>query len=97
MVSRGGFPSGCSLLMVVFSQGGLSQGWSLVRVVSHGGLPAGYSLIMVVFTQGGLSWSFIMVALVRVVSRDGLPSWWSLVRVVSMIFCKDVFSQSGLS
>ena len=75
--------------MVVSHQGGLSSGWSLIRVVSQqGALSSGCS------QQGGLSsvwyllgwslsgWSF--TRLVRVVfHQGGLSSGWSLGRVVS--------------
>ena len=58
-----------SKLTVDSHQGGLSSGWSLVKVVSHqGGLLSRWSLIKVVSCQGGLSsgWSPI-----RVVSHQG--------------------------
>ena len=57
-------------LIRVISQGGLSSGWSLTRVLS-----SGWSLIRVVSHQGGLT---------RVVSyQGGLSSGWSLTKVVS--------------
>ena len=61
--------------MVVFRQGGLSLGWSVIRVVCHhGGISSGWSFIRVVFQQGGL---------IRVVfHRGGILSGWSVIRVV---------------
>ena len=68
-------------------RGGLSSGWSLIRVVSHqGGLSSGWSLNKVVSHQGGLSrrCSLIRVVSHQVVSQQsGLSTRWSLIRVVS--------------
>ena len=50
---RGGLSSGWSLIKVVSHQGGLSR-WSLIRVVSHQGGFSRWSLISMVFHQGGL-------------------------------------------
>ena len=75
-------------------QGGLSQGWSLIRVVYHqggpssvwsswhqGGPSSGWSVTREVPHQGGLSpgWSFISV----VTCQGGISSGWSISRVVS--------------
>ena len=79
------------LISVVFPEGGLSSGWSFMRVVSHqGGLSLGWSLIRVVFHQGGLSsgWCFIWV----VSCQRGLSSGWSLSReIFHQEFCGSVF------
>ena len=69
---------------VVCHQGGLSSGWSLIRVVSHqDDLSSGWSLTWMVFHQGGLSagWSFIWV----VFHQGGLSLGWSVIWVVSQL------------
>ena len=53
MVFDQGGLSGCSLIRVVFHQGGLSSGWSVIWVVSHqGGLSSGWSLTRMFFGHG---------------------------------------------
>ena len=71
---------------MVCHQGGLSSGWSIIRVVSHhGGLSSGWSLIWVVSHLG----SFHQVVAHQCGLQDGLSSGWSVVWVV--------FHEDGLS
>ena len=88
---QGGLLSWLFLLTVgffqdqVISQGGLSSGWSLIRVISaKGGLSSGWSLIRVIFPQGGLSsvWSFISI----ICHQGHFSSGWSLVSIISRLF-----------
>ena len=67
--------SGWSLIDMV-CQGGLSLGWSVIRMVSHqGGLLPERSFGRVVTHQGGLSgWSVIGVIAHLMVSQGGLSS-----------------------
>ena len=72
---------------MVFYQGGLSTGWSFIRLVFHqGSLSIGWSFIRLVFQQGGLlsGWSFIWV----VIYQAGFSTGWSFIRLV--------FQQGGL-
>ena len=77
---QGGLLSGSSLIRVAFRQVGLSS------VVSHqdglllGGLSPGWSFIRAVFHQGGFSSGWSFIR--AVFYQGGLSSGWSFIRVV---------------
>ena len=79
---------------MVFHQGGLSLGWSLIRMVFHkDGLSSGWSFIGVVCNQSlSLGWATIRM----VFHKSGLLSGWSVIRGSTVLYCP-IFSPQDFS